>query len=74
MTALTNLRSTAPPRAAEINSQGFKQVEAHAPDVSLARLVGRWTCAPDSRKPTCAWEVVETGSAGRRSSDWRRAA
>ncbi len=74
MFALTNLRSAAPPRLAEANSPGVDRVEARAPRVPLSRLVVRWTCAPDARKPICVWAVDETGSADGHSSDRRRAA
>ncbi len=74
MFALANLRSAAPPRVAETDGPGVDRVEARAPRVPLSRLVVRWTCAPDTRKPICVWVVDETGSAGGHSSDRRRAA
>ena len=74
MFALTNFRSTAPPRVAESNRLAVDRVEARAARVERARFVGRWICAPDAQKPICVWEVDEIGSAGGQSRDWRRAA
>ena len=74
MFALPQFYAPAPLRRVNADIPGGDYVEAGAPRVQPARLVGPWICAPEAPKPYCTWEVSKTGGEGRRSPDWLRAA